>query len=206
MLNEGYHYKNNSTYDTATLISHTFYFLKIRNIKNTDLLVQLFHVTYINILCLEHSLYFLGAYQVNKSPATHMHLFNENEWYAFVALYVKETWVPEGNPPVGIGDHMPISHAYTWFQMWVAGVRGKCIITVLVRQPFCLTFITDSNNDFYKCIYLNEDLNQLYAVEKRSSYKTDQICIFDLHDNGSCITIETVPCYIRTIEFVGNNR
>ena len=36
-------------------------------------------MTYINILCLEHSLYFLGAYQVNKSPATRTHLFIENE-------------------------------------------------------------------------------------------------------------------------------
>jgi len=36
-------------------------------------------VTYINILCLEHRFYFLGAYQRNKSPATRMHLLIGNE-------------------------------------------------------------------------------------------------------------------------------
>ena len=57
----------------------------------------------------------------------------------------------------------------------------------------------------YNGTYLCENTMQLYAVNQQSS-KPDQICIFDLHDNGSCITIDDVDFFVRDIKFVGENR
>ncbi|XP_053407147.1 uncharacterized protein LOC123546872 [Mercenaria mercenaria] len=66
--------------------------------------------------------------------------------------------------------------------------------------------ITGEKRDKQYCgTYLREDTMQLYAVRQQSA-RPDQICILDLHDNGSCITKDDVGVYVRSIKFVGDNR
>ena len=45
----------------------------------------------------------------------------------------EETGVPGGNPPVGLGDHMTISHADVGYRTRVTAVRGECVNTAAAR-------------------------------------------------------------------------
>ena len=47
----------------------------------------------------------------------------------------EETWVPGGNPPVWLGDHMTISHADAGYRTRVTVVRGEYVNTAPARQP-----------------------------------------------------------------------
>ena len=46
----------------------------------------------------------------------------------------EETGVPRGNPPVWLGDHMPISHADAGYRTRVAAVRGECVYSAPARH------------------------------------------------------------------------
>ncbi|XP_052773777.1 uncharacterized protein LOC128212382 [Mya arenaria] len=64
----------------------------------------------------------------------------------------------------------------------------------------------DKRDPSRQCLYLREDLGQLYVVRQRSGGLSDQLCVFDLHDHGSCIAEETIGRYISGISFVGQNK
>ena len=46
----------------------------------------------------------------------------------------EETGVPGWNPPVWLGDHMPISHADAGYRTRVAAVRGECVNSATARH------------------------------------------------------------------------
>ena len=47
----------------------------------------------------------------------------------------EETEEPGGNPPVGLGDQMTISHADAGYRTRLTAVRGECVNTWPARQP-----------------------------------------------------------------------
>jgi len=46
-----------------------------------------------------------------------------------MVLVWEQTGVPGGNQRVRLSDNMTISHAETWYETWVAAVRGEPITT-----------------------------------------------------------------------------
>ena len=77
---------------------------------------------------------------------------------------------------------------------------------VEIYSIHCLSAsFSEKRDKEYKCMYLHDDLKQLFVIRQQSR-KYDQLCVFDLLDNGSCIFTEDVNKYIRSVKFVGNNR
>ncbi|WAR21878.1 NWD2-like protein, partial [Mya arenaria] len=57
-----------------------------------------------------------------------------------------------------------------------------------------------------QCLYLHEDVGQLFVARPRTGGLSDLLCVYDLRDHGSCIVEQTISRYIRGISFVGQNK
>ncbi|XP_052225116.1 NACHT domain- and WD repeat-containing protein 1-like [Dreissena polymorpha] len=102
-------------------------------------------------------------------------------------------------------------------QDWCSGFRSPLLVPVLEcmskptgNQQYSisvdLSLIGEDRDPHYRPAFLRDDLGQLYVVEQRSSQRCDRICVFDLHDNGSCIVKDDIGMFIRNIQFVGGSK